>query len=63
MPYINKKELWKIKKYWFELALEMSGGLDHSNFSESAEQLWQMAVKDNMLNNDIVNKAKGTDNE
>lgn len=59
MPYINKKELWKIKKYWFELALEMSGGLDHSNFSESAEQLWQMAVKDNMLNNGIINKVKG----
>lgn len=59
MPYITKKELWKIKKHWFELALEMSGGLDHSNFSISAEELWQMAIKNNEYNNDIINKAKG----
>ena len=52
----------QIKKFWFELALEMSGGLEHSNFNESAEQLWQMAVKYNMLNNDIINEAKGEEN-
>lgn len=56
MPYIKNKELEKIKKFWFTLAMEMSGGLEHSRFSESIEELWQQAKKeidnDNKLRKD-----------
>lgn len=41
MPYFNKQQLYDFEKKIFMAALELSGGLEHTCFDESAELLWK----------------------